>query len=201
MCAALQRAGATQLSELTPARRAHVRYAPGQKYDAHHDVGELTSVSGQQLAADGGYRVATVLLYLMDVEEGGETAFPDSEWADPALAEGSWSECAEGGVAARARAGDALFFWSITPSNEIDPASMHSGCPVIKGEKWTGTKWIHAEAFRWKPPAPPPAAKGACRDQNPTCKAWALAGECTKNAGYMADACKKSCKLCKTHAA
>ncbi len=36
-----------------------------------------------------------------------------------------------------------------------------------------------------------------CVDQNPTCKAWALAGECTKNAGYMADACKKSCKLCK----
>jgi prolyl 4-hydroxylase len=174
--------------------------------------------------------VATVLLYLTDVEEGGETAFPDSEWADPALAEGSWSECAEGGVAARARAGDALFFFSIMPNNEIDPASMHAGCPVIKarplalrlalclcgvaiartidadaafagparaqGEKWTGTKWIHAEPFRWKPPSPPPAAAGGCRDQNPTCKAWALAGECKSNAGYMGDACKKSCKLC-----
>ena len=108
------------------------RYGLGQKYDAHHDVGELTSVSGQQLAADGGYRVATALLYLTDVEEGGETAFPDSEWADPALAEGPWSECAEGGVAARARAGDALLFFSIMPNNEIDPASMHAGCPVIK---------------------------------------------------------------------
>ena len=56
-----------------------LKYGIGQKYDAHHDVGELTSKSGQQLAADGGYRVATVLLYLTDTEEGGETAFPDSE--------------------------------------------------------------------------------------------------------------------------
>jgi len=160
------------------------RYGLGQKYDAHHDVGELTSVSGAQLARDGGYRVATSLLYLTDVEEGGETAFPDSEWADPALAAGPWSECAEGVVAARARAGDALVFWSVMPNNEIDPASMHAGCPVIKGEKWTGTKWIHAEPFRWRPPPPPPDV-GGCKDKNPTCKAWANSGECKKNAGFM----------------
>ena len=108
------------------------RYGLGQKYDAHHDVGELDTLSGKQLASDGGYRVVTALMYLTDTEEGGETAFPDSEWADPALAKGSWSECAQGCVAARARAGEALVFYSITPANEIDPASMHTGCPVIK---------------------------------------------------------------------
>lgn len=76
-----------------------LKYGLGQKYDAHHDVGELDSASGKQLAAEGGHRVATVLLYLSDVEEGGETAFPDSEWMTPELktwADGQkWSECAE----------------------------------------------------------------------------------------------------------
>ena len=162
-------------------------------------MGELTSVSGAQLARDGGFRVATSLLYLTDVEEGGETAFPDSEWADPALAAGPWSECAEGNVAARARAGDALVFWSIMPNNEIDPASMHAGCPVIKGEKWTGTKWIHAEPFRWRAPPPPPDV-GGCKDKNPTCKAWANSGECKKNPEFMwgkagsPGVCVKACK-------
>ena len=44
-----------------------MKYEVGKKYDAHHDVGETDSRSGAQLAAEGGHRVATVLLYLSDV--------------------------------------------------------------------------------------------------------------------------------------
>ena len=53
-------------------------------------------------------RMATVLLYLTDTEEGGETAFPaGSTWQDPASPQryGPFSECAQGSVAVRPRKG------------------------------------------------------------------------------------------------
>ncbi|KAJ1625924.1 hypothetical protein T492DRAFT_1147097, partial [Pavlovales sp. CCMP2436] len=40
------------------------------------------------------------------------------------------------------------------------------------------------------------AAGGPCKDVLEKCAAWAAAGECTKNAHYMAETCAKSCKAC-----
>jgi hypothetical protein len=49
------------------------------------------------------------------------------------------------GIAVKPKAGDVLFFWGVKPDGKtIDPSSMHAGCPVIRGTKWTATKWIHA---------------------------------------------------------
>jgi hypothetical protein len=56
--------------------------------------------------------MATVLLYLTDTEEGGETAFPaGSTWSDPASPQrfGPFSECAQGSVAVRPRKGATSF--------------------------------------------------------------------------------------------
>lgn len=117
-----------------------LRYGYMQQYKAHYD----------SLFRDGP-RIATVLMYLSDVEEGGETAFPsESFWLDESQEHsmGPFSECAENHVAVKPRKGDALLFFSVKPSGKPDEASVHTGCPVLKGIKWTATIWIHSNPFR-----------------------------------------------------
>ncbi|KAI9076116.1 hypothetical protein K1719_041930 [Acacia pycnantha] len=47
----------------------------------------------------GGHRVATVLMYLSNVEKGGETIFPNSEAKSSVPKDENWSECAHRGYA------------------------------------------------------------------------------------------------------
>lgn len=51
-----------------------LHYENGQKYEPHFDY--FHDKANQEL---GGHRVATVLMYLSNVEKGGETIFPNSE--------------------------------------------------------------------------------------------------------------------------
>ena len=45
--------------------------------------------------------------------------------------------------------GQALVFYSLFPDSKTqDQHSMHTGCPVLRGIKWTGTVWIHTAPFR-----------------------------------------------------
>jgi prolyl 4-hydroxylase len=115
----------------------------GQKYDAHWDwFDDPLHGHGKDTEADN--RVATVLLYLGEVEEGGETSLPLAELIDPKrqlLVRPS--ECAKKGtLAVRPKKGDALLFWDILPDGKVvDRAALHASCPTLKGTKWTATKW------------------------------------------------------------
>ncbi|KAL6851552.1 hypothetical protein ACP4OV_020485 [Aristida adscensionis] len=109
-----------------------LRYEPGQYYRPHHDY--FYDVFSLQY---GGQRVATMLMYLTNGVEGGETHFPQA-------GEG---ECSCGGRMVRGlcikpNKGDAVLFWSTGLDGNTDPNSIHSGCPVLKGEKWSATKWM-----------------------------------------------------------
>ncbi|OIW17284.1 hypothetical protein TanjilG_22396 [Lupinus angustifolius] len=171
-----------------------LHYEDGQKYEPHFDY--LLDKFNQQF---GGHRIATVLMYLSNVKKGGETVFPNS---DPTLSQPkdeSWSECAKMGYAVKPKKGDALLFFNLLPNATIDTRSLHGSCPVIEGEKWSATKWIHVRDFdnSFKQ-----VYSENCKDENEECSMWAKIGECEKNPLYMVGSgtikghCMKSCNAC-----
>eukprot|EP01094_Clydonella_sp_ATCC50884_P014920 TRINITY_DN25490_c0_g1_i1.p1 TRINITY_DN25490_c0_g1~~TRINITY_DN25490_c0_g1_i1.p1 ORF type:complete len:280 (+),score=94.71 TRINITY_DN25490_c0_g1_i1:33-842(+) len=106
-----------------------LQYHPGEKYEAHHDYFE--GPAGQRYIGDAGQRTATVLMYLSDPEEGGETFFPLHENA----------------LRVQPKKGDAVLFYSTKPDGSMDNASLHGSAPVRKGVKYALTKWIRVKKF------------------------------------------------------
>ncbi|XP_021274034.1 probable prolyl 4-hydroxylase 9 isoform X3 [Herrania umbratica] len=129
-----------KIAKATKLPRSHyedfnvLRYELGQKYDSH-----LDAFPPEHYGPQKSQRVATFLVYLSDVEEGGETAFP---YENGLNMDGSFDFKKCIGLKVKPRMGDGFLFYSLYPNNTIDPISLHGSCPVIKGEKWVVTKWI-----------------------------------------------------------
>ena len=68
-------------------------------------------------------RFATILVYLRDVDEGGETKFPQL------------------GISVKPRKGLALIWNSMNSRGECDPTSLHNAAKVIKGHKFIIQRW------------------------------------------------------------
>ncbi|XP_011001658.1 PREDICTED: probable prolyl 4-hydroxylase 9 [Populus euphratica] len=116
-----------------------LRYEIGQKYDSHYDV-----FNPDEYGPQSSQRAASFLLYLSNVEEGGETMFPfeNGSGVSPGF---DYKQCV--GLKVKPRQGDGLLFYSLFPNGTIDPTSLHGSCPVIKGVKWVATKWIRDQIW------------------------------------------------------
>ncbi len=172
-----------------------LHYGVGEKYEAHYDY--FHDKINTQF---GGNRMATVLMYLADTEEGGETTFPYAEGFDPEVLKGDFSSCAKGKLAVKPKKGSAILFWDMTPEAVVDHYSLHEACPVIKGHKWSATKWMHVKPLGI---AMKHDRKQGCKDLLNECQEWAASGECTKNPDFMIGTkdgsngqCRASCKAC-----
>jgi prolyl 4-hydroxylase len=107
-----------------------LRYGAGGEYRPHYDFFPEEQAGSRHHMARGGQRVATIILYLNEVEQGGDTTFPDA------------------GLVVHPRRGCALYFEYGNPLGQNDPKTLHAGTPVERGEKWIATKWIRRGRFR-----------------------------------------------------
>ncbi|KAF1313602.1 Proly 4-hydroxylase, partial [Globisporangium splendens] len=126
-----------------------LRYEKTQKYDHHMDsfgVDQYQNSPDILEMIDYGYknRMITVFWYMSDVPKGGHTIFPRAGGApQPAV----MNDCSKG-LKVPPRKRKVVIFYSMLPSGESDPMSLHGGCPVEEGTKYSGNKWVWNKQFK-----------------------------------------------------
>ena len=107
------------------------KYEKGGMFNAHFDAckdddkeycDKMNNYSGQ--------RRTTLLIYLNDDFEGGETEFVDMD------------------IKIKPETGKAILFYNTYDDETVIPDSHHRGCPVGSGEKWICNVWTHSQAYK-----------------------------------------------------
>lgn len=102
-----------------------LNYKQGQEYKAHYDYFKPKT--------DGitpNPRISTLVVYLNDVEEGGQTYFPHMN------------------LSVTPQKGMAVYFEYFYSDPAVNERTLHGGSPVTVGEKWAATMWVRRKAYR-----------------------------------------------------
>jgi hypothetical protein len=110
------------VAAMEPPRVLH--YTVGQEIRAHYDrindgIGDYAGTGYK------GDRIVTFLLYLNDGFDGGDLEFPKV------------------GRRFRGKVGDAIYFAHVDHAGRPDRLSLHAGLPIVRGEKYLFSQWIH----------------------------------------------------------
>ncbi|USK37267.1 2OG-Fe(II) oxygenase [Cytobacillus firmus] len=95
-----------------------LNYKIGQEYKAHFDFFSSTS------KAASNPRISTLVMYLNDVEQGGETYFPKLN------------------LSVSPQKGMAVYFEYFYNDQNLNDLTLHGGAPVVSGDKWAATQWM-----------------------------------------------------------
>ena len=141
-------------------RDAHADGIDEHKFRFRNGSTAYSHLSGRQ-------RIATVLVFLSNVEEGGDTIFPYAGKTDVQAKKMHDSDALLGGGLASSRhsrkhasrskchmwnvlrvkpkRGDAVFFYNLDTENRFSSSTSYTACPVAVGTKWTLTLHINAQ--------------------------------------------------------
>lgn len=101
-----------------------LHYEPGEQFLPHFDFLSPDIPGQAEELARGGQRIGTLLVYLNEDYDGGETDFPRIRYRF------------------KGRTGDALVFANVAPTGVPDRLTEHAGTPPTPGEKWLLSQWI-----------------------------------------------------------
>lgn len=126
-----------RISELVQQPLSHaeafqvLHYSDNQEYQAHVDTFDPSIKEYSYYLENGGQRIITALGYLSDVDEGGETSFPNIE------------------KTITPKKGKIVVFHNCHKgTDEPHPDSLHGALPVIKGEKWAFNLWFRKNPLK-----------------------------------------------------
>ncbi|XP_067938196.1 prolyl 4-hydroxylase subunit alpha-1-like [Watersipora subatra] len=111
-----------------------LNYGIGGHYEPHCDFARPDNPNVFDHGV--GNRIATLILYLTDVEKGGATVFPRLEAAVWPLK------------------GGAAFWYNLDENGALDERTLHGACPVLAGYKWVCNKWFHESGNEFTRPCP-----------------------------------------------